>query len=144
MTQLNLNNSSLRICVDRTAHRAVGGRVFGCRLAKPLEFDSLSSLALTLERLFDEQDLPQAFQRARTFLREDEPQPAGCAEQREGMSEDEVSAQRGELLTLKVLVRSRRSSTWQGTVDWLDGSEQEEFSGFLKLLQLIDRRVSGR
>lgn len=143
MTELNLNNSSLRICVDRIAHRAVGGRVFGCRLAEPIEFDSMSSLALALERLFDEQDLPQAFQRTRTFLREEQTQLLGCDARQEGMSKKTVGAQRGAIMTLEVLVLSRRSSTWQGTVDWLDGSERQEFSGYLELLHMIDQRVSG-
>ena len=143
MMELNLNNSSLRICVDRIAHRAVGGRVFGCRLAKPIEFDGMSSLAFVLEQLFDEQDLPQGFQRTRTFLREEQAQPIGFDELQEGMSEEMVSAQRGAIMTLEVLVLSRRSSTWQGTVDWLDGSGRQEFSGYLELLHLIDQRVSG-
>lgn len=143
MMELNLNNSSLRICVDRVAHRAVGGRVYGCRLAESIEFENLSSLALLLERLFDEQELPQAFQRTRTFLREEQAQPLGCSDKQEGMSEEWVSAQRGEIMTLEVLVLSRRSSTWQGTVDWLDGSERQEFSGYLALLRMIAQRVSG-
>ena len=144
MIELNLNNSSLRICVDRVEHRAAGGRVFGQRLAEPIEFENLSSLAHVLERLFDEQEFPQAFQRTRTFLREEQEQPFGCDDQHAGMSEEWVGAQHGAIATLEVLVTSRRSSTWQGTVDWLDGSERQEFSGYMELLHLIDQRLSGR
>ena len=144
MTELNLNNSALRICVDRVAHRAVGGRVFGRRLSEPVTFDDMSSLSLVLEQLFDEQELPQAFQRTRTFLREEENESVGVSAAQDGMSEETVSAQRGEIATLEVLVISRRSSTWQGVVDWLDGSERQEFSGYLELLHLIDRRISGK
>ena len=144
MTELNLNNSTLRICIDRVAHRAVGGRVFSRRMAQPVSFDGLSSLSFALEQLFDEQELPQAFQCVRTFIREEKSENIGISPAQEGMSEETMSAQRGEIATLEVLVRSRRSSTWQGTVDWLDGSEVQEFSGYLELLHLIDQRVSGR
>ena len=144
MKELNLNNSTLRICVDRVAHRAVGGRVFSCRLAEPVVFRDLSSLSLSLEQLFDEQDLPQAFQRARNFLRTEQNESGGVSAAQEGMSEEQMSAQHGEITTMEVLVTSRRSSTWQGTVDWLDGSEQQQFSGYLELLHLIDRRLSNR
>ena len=144
MTELNLNTSSLRICIDRVAHRAVGGRVFGRRLAEPVAFDGLSNLSLALEQLFDEQELPQAFQRARTFLREEQSESVGVSAAQEGMSEEMIRAQFGEIATLEVLVLSRRSSTWQGTVDWLDGSERQVFSGYLELLHLVDQRISDR
>ena len=144
MTELNLNNSSLRICIDRVAHRAVGGRVFAQRLAKPIEFDTLSNLSLVLEKLFDEQELPQAFQRARTFIQEEPGESFGASAAQEGMSEEMVSAQRGAIMTLELLVISRRSSTWQGEADWLDGSERQKFSGYLELLHLIDQRVRER
>ena len=144
MMELNLNNSSLRICVDRVAHRAVGGRVFSRRLAEPVAFDDLSSLSHVLEQLFDEQALPQAFQNARTFLKEEQTESVGVSAAEDGMSEEWISAQHGEIATLEVLVISRRSSTWQGAVDWLDGGERQEFSGYLELMRLIDQRISGR
>ena len=144
MVELNLDNSLLRICVDRVVNRAVGGRVYGCRLAEPIEFEDMSSLSFVLGQLFDEQVLPQGFQRSRTFIREEKTKSVGITAEQEGMSEEYMSTQYGQIATLEVLVVSRRSSSWQGTVDWLDSGERQEFSSYLELLHLIDERVSGK
>ena len=143
MTGFNLNNSSLRICVDRVTGCAVGGRVFGRRLTAPILFDDLSSLALRLDWVFDQQNFPQAFQRSRTFLRESGWEENIVGDLSDGMSEEQVNAQYGEIATFEILMVSRRNSSWQGMVDWLDGRERQTFFGYLELLRLINDRLTG-
>lgn len=144
MTEYNLNNSTLRVCVDRVIQRAAAGQVFGCRLTAPIAFDDVSSLVLQLDRVFDQQNFPQAFQSSRTFLREGKGEESAVDAASEGMSEELVKAQYGEIATFEILLVSRRNCSWQGRIDWLDGSERQEFCGCLELLRLIDERLSGR
>lgn len=140
MSGFNHNNSSLRICVDRAFAQTVSGRVFSQRLTKPIPFADLSSLVLRLEDVFRQQNFPQAFQRSRTFLRDEKEDSFAAGEPSQGMGAEQVGAQRGELATFEVLVLGRRSSSWQGTVDWLDGGARQEFASFLELLRLVNER----
>lgn len=137
MTNFNYNNPPLRVCIDRMEHNTAAGRVFSSRLTAPLVFHDLSSLALQMDMVFDRQNSPQAFQRPRTIFRGDEWPDLAAAEPSGGMSEETVRAQRGELATLEVLVISRRNSTWQGMIDWLDGQERQEFFSHLDLMRRI-------
>ena len=141
MTELNLNNSSLRVCVDRVNAGAVSGRVFGRRLTAPIAFDDLSSLALRLDQVFDQQRFPQAFQRPRTFLRENDREENAVDDLSDGMSEDMVNTQYGVIATFEILMVSRRNSSWQGMIDWLDGGERQIFYGYLEMLRLVSEHL---
>ena len=37
-----------------------------------------------------------------------------------------------------VTVRSHENATWQGTVQWVEGGEQQNFRSVLELLKLMD------
>ena len=144
MNDFTHDNSALRICVDSVSDYAVSGRVFSCRLVEPIEFTDLSSLFLRLEKLFDRQKFPLAFQRTRmivrdTLLQDAVPAADACC----GMSEEMVSAQHGAVATFDLRVISRRNATWQGSVHWLDGSARQEFSGSLALLRMITAKLAG-
>lgn len=143
MTEFNLNNSSLRICVDRVNGSAAAGRVYACRLTAPILFEDISSLALRLDRVFDQQNFPQAFQNSRTFLRENDWEESAVSDLSEGMNEEMVNAQYGAIATFEILMVSRRNSSWQGMIDWLDGGERQSFYGYLELLRLVSERLTG-
>ena len=143
MAGFTLDNTSLRFCVDQIRGNTLCGRVFSRRLTCPITFEDVGSLALELERVFNQQNFPQAFQRARTFLREEQAESRAAAEPLQGMSGEEVAEQRGEIATFVVLVRRRRNSTWQGHIDWMDGTQKLEFSSFLELFRLMNGRFLG-
>ncbi len=143
MTEPYRANTALRICVDRLHQGTMEGRVFSGRLTAPLVFADWSSLALRLERIFDCQKLPQSFQSPRTFLRDTHwGEDVAIGDTAEGMSEELVSTQYGQLATFEVVVITRRYSSWQGWVDWLDGSARQPFAGYLELLHLMEEKVS--
>lgn len=143
MTEAYRANPALRICVDRLHQGAMQGRVFSSRLTAPLVFTDWSNLALRLERIFDQQKLPQAFQGARTFLCGiHEAEDIASGDTAEGMSMELVRAQYGQLITFDMVVVTRRYSSWQGWVDWLDGSARQPFTGFLELLHIMEEKVS--
>lgn len=144
MNEFTHDNAVLRICVDGVRDHAAFGRVFSRRLVEMMEFTDLSSLFLRLEQLFERQDFPQAFQRTRVVVRDTLLQDAvAAADAASGMSEKTVGAQRGAVATFDLRVISRRNTTWQGSVDWLDGSEKQEFFTSLELLHLLDEKLTG-
>lgn len=141
---LNLNHMSaaLRVCVDKAEEGRISGRVYSQRLTKPVSFTDVGSLLLQVEEVLNKQNFPQAFQRTRTFVRrKDDTGVPAAASLEDAMSVEEVAAARGEVTTFLIYVITRRSTTWQGRVDWLDGSPSEEFSSVLELIKLTDQRI---
>lgn len=141
MAAFNHMNSYLRFCIDRACDHEVGGRVFSQRFLHPVDFTDLGNLVLFLEDVFDYQNYPQAFQSTRIIVESKSDLSLAAEEPGAGMTPPVVRAAHGSVATFDVLVVSRRSSSWQGSVDWLDGSERQEFSSYLELMHLINDRL---
>jgi hypothetical protein len=143
--RLNYNSAKLRICVDGVDGGAVSGRVFSQRLTEVLVFPDLNSLVLRLDRIMDEQNYPQAFQRKRTFnaaaSAHGRNKAANAPEEENDriyMNEETVEGAVGEKATFVLQVRSRQNTNWQGTVDFLDGAGNREFESELGFLALVN------
>lgn len=144
MPGFNHNNSTLRVCIDCVKGRTISGRVLSRRLTETYHFPDLNSFVLQMEAVFDAQNFPQAYQRIRTFLRTEDKGTLAAADPSSGMTEEEVNTGRGEVATVELRVLSRRNSTWQGTVNWLDGNVIQEFSSYLELMHIADEKLFGK
>ena len=142
MAVFNHNNSALRFCVDAVCAERISGRVFSRRFTRQVPFNDLISLALQLDKVFDLQSFPQAFQRARIFLREEQNDDYIAADPSCGLSREQIQAQRGDVLTFEIEVSSRRNASWQGTVCWVDSGERQEFPSVMDLLRLLQQKLS--
>lgn len=130
--------AALRVCVNKSEGGRLTGLVYSQRLTAPLAFDDVGFLLLRLDEVMDRQNFPQAYQQARTFGARQSAVPA-ADEPEHGLSAEAVAAARGGVGTFLLYITARRNSTWQGTVDWLDGTRQE-FTSALELLALIQAR----
>lgn len=136
-------DAGLRVCVDSAENGQLSGRVYSKRLIEPISFRDIGTLLLKLEALLDHQQFPQAFQRTRTFRKRMDPAevPVSCSWEN-GMPTEVVEAAVGSLFTFQIYVISRRNTTWQGKIDWLDGAgAAQDFSSVLELIKLIDRHI---
>lgn len=141
MTEFNQNNSILRFCIDAVDEKNITGRVVSRRLTAPVPFNDFVSLALQLDKTFDRQNFPQAFQSARTFLRIEANEDYIAAEPSLGLTQENIAAQRGALLTFDIKVTSRRNSSWQGTVTWIDTGECQEFPSAMGFLRMLEQKL---
>ena len=141
MREFNQNNSTLRFCVDTVCDGNISGRVFSRRFTRAVAFSDLVTLILQLDKVFDCQGFPQAFQRTRTFLHNETDLDCIADDPADGVTEEYVLSQRGSVLTLDVTVISRRNTNWQGTICWVDSGEQYEFSSILELLRLLRQKL---
>ena len=144
MPAFNHMNSYLRFCIDSIRDQQIAGKLFSQRFFSPVAFSDLGSVALFLDEVFDQQNFPQAFQRNRTFLAGESDLSNVVDEPGQGMTPAVVCAARGRVVTFDVLVVSRRSSSWQGTVSWLDENNRQEFHSFLELMRMINTRLLTR
>lgn len=141
--KMNHYDAAIRVCVDEVGEGRVRGYLTSRRLTAPVPFADLGSLVLQVEEILNRQHFPQAFERTRTFF-PDEPGQLPVAEDLDsGLTREEVDAAHGRVDTFLLYVITRRNTTWQGFVDWLDGT-RSDYSSALELLRLVDRRLADR
>jgi hypothetical protein len=146
--KLNHYMAFLRVAVDGYEAGRISGGVYSQRLKEPLAFDSTSDLLLKIENLMDDQDFPRAFQRKRTFSGKGPAKTQGRPakperDERENMDAETVNQARGKISTFALNVITRQNTSWQGYLDWLDGSDRQAFNSDLELLSMISGRLDG-
>ena len=138
--KLTKSNSSLRVCVDNAENGRIEGRVYGQRLEEPLLFADIGGLLLQIDDVLNAQDYPRAFQRKRSFGGEEKPipsPPAGAEISGDFMSEEMVEESRGRVATFKLDIITRLNTSWQGSLDWLDGRPPAPFRSALEFIRII-------
>ena len=141
--KLNLQTAALRICVDRYEQEHIEGRILSQRLCAPMSFRDAGDLVILLDQLMDIQRHPEAFQRVRSFSAHPRMRNIPAALEPEEMLPPElVSAEEGRRLTFRLHVTSRMNSSWQGRIDWLDGSPEQHFDSTLDFLRELEARLS--
>lgn len=142
--KMNHYDAALRLCVDRAENGQVQGRIVSRRLTAPIPFTDIGNLILQVEEILNQQNFPQAFQRTRTFRHVPPHAIPVSQDLSSGMSSEEVEAAHGAVDTFSLFVLTRRSTTWQGKLDYLDGSAPASFSSVLELIKMIDERLFPR
>ncbi len=149
--KLNHTNAGLRICINEVDRGRLGGQVYSQRLKEPMAFGDIAGLLLQVEDLLDQQDFPRAFQRKRIFHPKKQPKQEASGDrhnpgelpEEEGqpyMTAEQVQAAAGKMATFVLYIVTRQNTTWQGKVDWLDGTE-DQFSSALELIYMVDQKV---
>jgi len=87
---------------------------------------------LEMEQLLDKMEFPKPFTITRTFV--------GNPEQENGPPEVEFWP--GSIATFKVRVLFRQNASWQGSVAWLDGKQEQGFRSALELFMLLDNALT--
>ena len=121
------------ICIDSYERGVPTGRFYNPAREGGTAFESLSQLLVGMEDLLNEYQLPQSFTARRSFsspaLR-----PGAVAENLE---------QEGKKATFSVRIIFRQNASWQGSVSWLEGKQEESFRSVLELLLLMNSALSG-
>ena len=143
--KINHYMAFLRVAVDEYEEGRIAGSVYSQRLTEPFFFRNMSDLLLKIEDLLDDQDFPRAFQRKRKFDKAADPTPqTSGAQPREGetgyLSAEAVNQAQGKFCAFDLHIMTRQNTSWQGFVDWLDGTEKTAFNSVLELLRLLAGR----
>lgn len=133
----NAQASALHVCVNSTYGSGFCGRITGPRLNAPLFFTDINNFIVQVDALLDIQQFPQAFQRIRSFTSKEQPSvPAVLTmEEMNSHTADEALTDNGTAFLLYIF--SRQNASWQGAVDWMDGSDRQLFSSTLEFMRLI-------
>lgn len=141
---INMNLSApnlLNICIDKTEHGEVCGRLYHYYKEEPTGFSNIVELMNLAERLFDGIAFPQASTKSRCFR--GEKQDVYNAEIPKKVVEQAIlTAHRGEKATLVTSVCFRQNSTWQGEALWMEQGEKKQFRNELELIRIIEQTLA--
>ncbi|MBO5778457.1 MAG: hypothetical protein J6R82_02700 [Clostridia bacterium] len=117
------------ICIDKYENKQPLGRIYNSSCSDGEIFQSTMELLLRMESLLGEKNSPQSYSCGRVF------QPAVEYPLIEKTQEE---LRKGQLATFSLRVLFRQNASWQGTIYWREGMQEERFRSVLELLLLID------
>ena len=117
------------ICVDKYENRILSGRLYNSYYKTGINFGSTMELLRSLEGMLEEMNCPQSFSSKRLF------RPIGEKTVFEASTETE---HKGKLATFSLRILFRQNASWQGSVVWSEGKQEESYRSVLELLLLID------
>ncbi len=127
--------NGFRVCIDNR-EGDISGKAYSPLEAHAISYHGFNDLILAMDRIFDKNGYPQAFQEKRSFSEEKAVAPY------HGIPAVTVESayiyeKEGKLFTVDVIVESRRNASWQGHVYLTDGTKIGSFQGELELLQIL-------
>ena len=115
------------VCIDSYEKGAIRGWFYNDYVPEKQCFGSLLEFLQKMECTLDTMDFPRAFNATRTFA----PLPRGMI----GLPADQ--RQTGKVATFSLRVLFRQNASWQGSVTWLEGKQEQSFRSVLELLLLM-------
>lgn len=119
---------TILVCVDSFQEGILYGRLFNRYLEEGKAFGSLMEFLQEMELLLERMDFPKAFHSSRTFA------PRVAAESRTPILESRT----GQKATFAVRILFRQNASWQGSVTWLEGKQEQSFRSALELIFLLN------
>lgn len=126
------NAASFVINIDSCDSGVLSGRFCCVQQGTSVGFSCLAQLVLNIDRIMDELEGPQSFQKIRTMT---------SVYLIDADTSQEVHPQRGDLATFALHVVFRRNASWQGSVSWLEEDIEQNFRSVLELLTLVNSAV---
>lgn len=120
------------VCIDSYQNGAIAGRFYNSYLESGVEFDNLIQFLLEMDAALDAMSFPQSFTTTRTFA----PAPKPSA----GPPGSDV--QTGKLATFAIRIIFRQNASWQGSITWMEGEQEQSFRSALELIFLMDNALT--
>ena len=115
------------VCVDSYNDGILEGRFYNPYLPQGKRFRSLTVFLKEMEQVLDKMDFPRAYTETRTFMPGGPPQAPPV----------QLQNQSGVIATFAVRILFRQNASWQGSVTWLEGRQEQSFRSALELIFLI-------
>ena len=130
---------TILICVDSYDDSLMKGLMYHGSFSEGKVFSNLMQMLHMIEAVLDDTGFPMATMEKRrfnTFKSDDKEEEAG-----DGAIE--FDTKKGGLATFRLKILFRHNASWQGSVAWIEGNNEEPFRSALELLMLMDSALSG-
>ena len=123
------HNYAAQVCIDSYDNRVLCGRLQSAAWDGDENFSSLMDFFCKMEQLLDQMLPTQAFTTRRTF----------CAVPPTVQPHHfSIPGAPGRLATFTVRILFRQNASWQGSILWREGGQEERFRSALELVLLMD------
>ncbi len=126
-------NRTVRIYVDSYHNKIPVGRFHLASEQESHAFHGMIQLLLKINRSLDRENFPQSFSELRKFQM---PSRNILAQSQQ------VSQTQGKYATFSLRILFRQNASWQGSVTWVEGNQEEYFRSVLELISLMDDALS--
>ena len=121
------------ICIDSYENGVPGGRIFHPQLGGQTFFGAIPMLT-AMEHLLEQTKQPRSYTQMRRF--------DFAAAYETGPPAQQVPTGRKATFAVKILFR--QNASWQGSVLWLEGRQEQSFRSVLELLLLVDSALQAK
>ena len=120
------------LCIDSYENGVPKGRFYNPFLKGGRTFESLTQFLLEMESVLDSMDFPRAYTATRTFA-----PPGEC-----GAPLTVTENHKGAAGTFFLRILFRQNASWQGSLLWVEGRQEQSFRSALELIMLLDNALS--
>ena len=132
-TREHYNERTFLVCIDSYKDCVPVGYFCSPFHGETDTFKSLTQLLMKIDQCLDVENIPQAFQKVRTFYPASDIWP--------GVFSD-TPGREGRLANFVVHIYFRRNASWQGSVIWLDKKRSMKFRSVMELICLMNSALS--
>jgi len=120
------------VCVDAYEKGIPRGRFYNPCMTSAKEFYGVTHFLQEMETVLEQTDLPKAFTARRSFSPKRKPSE----------TENELPKLTGNQATFALRILFRQNASWQGSVTWLEGRQEQSFRSVLELIMLLDSAMN--
>lgn len=123
---------TMLVCIDSCTDGVLSGRFYNPFQPEGRAFHGLSQFLIEMDRVLDDMDFPRAANQLRLFSK-DPPTEVVLPEAME---------KTGRQATFAIRILFRQNASWQGSVKWLEGKQEQSFRSALELIFLMNSALS--
>lgn len=120
------------LCIDSYHRGILQGRFFHPTAPSGQSFHSLTQFLLAMEQHLNHTDYPTAFTLPRVFL-----PPA-----KQDAAPSDEPHRVGKTATFSLRILFRQNTSWQGSLTWIEGNQEQSFRSVLELITLLDSALT--
>ena len=121
------------VCVDSYENGVMSGRIYNPCVNGGLQFCGVIEFLKKVESIMEETKFPQSFSENRVFR---------PVQETDTIAPPQTESRNGNTATFALKVLFRQNASWQGSVSWLEGKQEESFRSVLELLMLLDSALT--
>lgn len=136
-----ITGTKYNICVNFIKENNLNGEIYHKYSEFCIPFHSSIELFHLLEKEMDRIGYPQDTTQKRFFKSQRHQRHQSQNTQKElelFMKDNDVLDHKGSKATFVIEIKYRENSTWQGTVNWVEGNQTQNFRSALELIRLMD------
>lgn len=132
MTMQSYGNNIFRttiICVDEYVNKIPVGRIYNAYYEDGVAFRGTIEFLLIIDSMLEEMKWPQAYSSHRLFRTPDE---------MKAPERTTVENKVGKVGTFSLRILFRQNASWQGSIAWHEGKQEESFRSVFEMLVLLN------